>query len=117
MNLDDEVLEAATVVEALAGTDGLLVLPANNRNAVSVQVVLRGLARELAGSGSGGVGAQVVCGASGRPLLYLIDTRGWPEEAERRLLRDLPGVKCGSVPPELRRVVPSVNPTDLGPEK
>lgn len=99
---NDDILEAASVVEALEGTDGLLVLPATNRNVVALQIMLRRLFPDLTAAGCDSVDAQIITNLQGQPLLYLIDTRQWPEGAERKLLQAVPAVKAGKVPTNLR---------------
>ena len=98
MNYDDDILKAAATVEATDGTEGVMVLPATKRNAVTLQLAARAVSRDLAEAGFEELDAQVVTDLAGRALIYLIDTRDWPEQAEHKFLTILGVAKVGVVP-------------------
>ena len=99
--ISDEQLEAASIIEGMDHTDGLLILPISLRNHVSLQVTIRHLQRELETAGCE-FQTQVVTSNHGQPLLYLIDTRDWPERMEQKLMSAIAAVKAGDTPADLQ---------------
>lgn len=104
MRYPDEILHAANIVEEMEGTEGLLLLPVTNKNTVMLQVALRSLRHDLTNIDVSSFGAQVVTDFTGKPLIYLLDTRDWPEVAEHKLLTILGVVKAGQTPEHLKSV-------------
>jgi len=103
-NNEDEAVQAAGVIELEPGNEGVILLPATNRTHVALQVAFRAVAPILAKQGFDAIRSDVISNMQGKPLVYMIDTRDWPEEAEERLMTFLNGVKAGKVPVELRGI-------------
>lgn len=105
-NLNADLVEAVQVIEADAANDGLVVLPATQRNYTALQVTLQRLLPELQERGyePDPANVQIVQNLAGKPLLFLLDLRRWPEDLERRFLARVSGVKCGLVPERWRGV-------------
>lgn len=98
MSNQDEVLDAAEAVERAPGTAGMSVIVANTMNVASFQVALNLLRNDFSVVGIDASRSQVITNAAGQPLLYLVDTRDWPEQLEHKLFRLVPLFKVGRVP-------------------
>lgn len=97
----DAMLEAASDVERMPGTEGVQMMLMTNRNHVCLQVAMQAITKDLIQAGLEDAGYQIVSSAQGKPLLCLIDTRHWPEEIERKLMSMVITCKAGVPPPPI----------------